>query len=134
MTDIAETAANRSDFLASIPRRTKTVTVMVGGKRMVVELHQLTIEEMDNLTERIRKYGESKKLKRVPNGVTAAMTVQETAFVPCTEQRVFEAADLEAMLKTGAGGWLDTLFKAATDLLTTEAVDEGKDSESGQTG
>jgi hypothetical protein len=119
---------SRAILLQSIPRRVKNVVVRVNGQRVAVELRQLTVAERDELRDKAQAYAKRKKLAEAPTGVSAALAIIASAYDPAAQTRMFEDADLEGLQQVGSGGWVDTLFKGVSELMSEEAVEEGKDS------
>ena len=122
----------RAALLSSPARRTKLVTIPVNGVGVEVELRQPTLAERDAMVAAAQAFAnraaKSKTDVNIPNGVLIIHTLIGAAYVPGTDEKVFEPADAQALLQAGIGGWVEDVVAATSSLMSKEAEAVGKDS------
>lgn len=120
----------RAQILATVPRRRTTVQVKINGAPAEVELRQLTIAERDAAAAAANAYAEKHTGGKLAAGVMQVFFVVACAVVPGTDEPLFDAADVPALINTPVGSWVDEVAQGASKLLQS-AEAEGKDSAPG---
>jgi len=135
-------AALRSSLLATVPRRSKLLTVTINGAAIELELRQPTLAERDSMMAAAQAFANREAQKKdpaaqkknpapdvpIPNGVLIIHTLIGSAYVPGTDERVFEPADAGVLLQAGIGGWVEDVVAATSSLVSKEAEEVGKPS------
>lgn len=97
------------------------------GAPLVVEVREPTVKGHARiLSEAGISGGDVGKLDHARMQVAAVL---ECAFVPGTNERVFDAVDREALLELPVGGWLSQLAQVAVTFLSPDEGAAAKNSE-----
>lgn len=96
--------------------------VEVNGSQ--IEVRQLSIGERNRISAEARKNEDSTDPKR-QFGIRALLCM---CYEPGTDTRIYDETDLDVMLATPAGGWVDTLLDKCIRLLNV-GDDAAKNSE-----
>jgi hypothetical protein len=119
----------RSALLGSAHGSRKSVSVEIGD--MTLTVRQPTVRQRSRLLKAAGMFDTSaatsgKKSSGSDMGLMQVLCVIECTYVPDTDEKVFAQTDLDTLLNTPAGGYVDRLSKVAMDLMNVDAAAEGK--------
>lgn len=91
-----------------------------------IEVRKPTVaERYEIITNAAKDGGKGVDLRKMH-----ASALINLCYIPGTEDRVFEDADMKDLTDAEAGGWSDTLFEVAQKFLNVKASTLAKNSES----
>lgn len=124
------------DLLLGSPaqRKSEIVKVDVNGREAEVEIRVPSMKDEESINKKALKVtppsrpGGEVGLESFPSE-RKAWTLIKCAFVPGTEQRVFDPADADAIKAAPVGSWMHKLAAAAEKAISVDSETVEKNSE-----